>query len=140
MNTPYQKVRITGADYAAWKITDGEWKRDRRVQRLRRERRQKYMTVGLALIAIACMILICIVSYSSIKAHASAGFKYYTGITVESGETLWNIADRYIDYEYYADRDTYIAEIENINHLDADGSLLAGQFLVIPYYSMEYVP
>lgn len=139
MEVPFQKVKIMGTDYASWKITDREWKRDRRAQRLRRERIQKYLAVGLALAVIACMILICTISYSSIKVQANTGFKYYAGITVENGETLWSIADRYIDYEHYADKNTYIAEVENINHLDASETLLTGQFLIMPYYSMEYV-
>lgn len=117
-----------------------EQRRLRRVQRLRRERLQKCLTFGLASTAVFCMILICTVSYGSIRAQANTGFKYYTGVTVESGETLWGIADRYIDYDHYEDKDAYIAEIEKINHLDTDGTLWAGQLLVVPYYSAEYIP
>ena len=115
-------------------------KRRRRVQQLRRERLQKCMTLGLTLAAVLCMILICTISYSSIRVQANTGFKYYTSVTVESGETLWGIADRYIDYDHYEDKDTYIAEIKKINHLDTDSTLRAGQFLVVPYYSAEYIP
>ncbi|MCM1542680.1 MAG: LysM peptidoglycan-binding domain-containing protein [Blautia sp.] len=139
MEARFQNVKITGTDYITWKITDREWKRDRRIQRLRKVRRQRCLTVGLALAVIACIILICAVSYSAIKVRANTGFKYYAGITVESGETLWSIADRYMDYEYYADKDAYMAEIVNINHLEDRETLLTGQFLVVPYYSMEYV-
>lgn len=139
MEAGFQKAKIFGPDYTAWKITDREWRRDGGVRRLRRERRQKCLTVGLVLAVIACMILICAVSYRSIRAQANTGFKYYAGITVESGETLWGIADRYIDYEHYADKDAYIAEVENINHLDAGETLLAGQFLIMPYYAVEYI-
>lgn len=117
-----------------------EQKRRRRVQRLRRERLQKCLAFVLISAAVLCMILVCTVSYGSIRAQANTGFKYYTCVTVEHGETLWRIADRYIDYEHYADKDSYIAEIESINHLDSDSMLQAGQFLVVPYYSAEYIP
>ncbi len=135
----FETAKIMGTDNTAPEITDREWKRSGRVQRLRRERRQKCLTISLALAVIICMILICVISYSSIKVQANTGFKYYTGITVESGETLWSIADRYIDYDYYEDKASYIAEVENINHLNADDPLLTGQFLVVPYYSTEYI-
>lgn len=120
--------------------TQIEQRRRRRVQRLRRERLQKCLAFGLTMAAVLCMILICTVSYGSIRAQANTGFKYYTGVTVESGETLWGIADRYIDYDHYEDKDSYIAEIESINHLDMEDALWAGQFLVVPYYSAEYIP
>jgi len=136
----FENAKIMETGNTAPEITDREWKHSGRIRRLRRVRRQKCLTVGLALAVVICMILICAVSYSSIKVQANTGFKYYTGITVESGETLWSIADRYIDYNYYEDKASYIAEVENINHLDADDILLTGQFLVVPYYSMEYIP
>lgn len=92
------------------------------------------------MLATVGMILICTLSYRSIKTSANSGFKYYTSVTVESGMTLWGLADEYIDYNYYKDRDSYIAEVKNINHLDEKGSLIAGQRLVLPYYSNEYIP
>lgn len=117
-----------------------EQKRRRRVQRLKRERLQKCLIFALTSAAVLCMFLICSVSYSSIRAQANTGFKYYTSVTVESGETLWGISDRYIDYEHYEDKDAYIAEVTGINHLDPNGMLQAGQLLIVPYYSEEYIP
>lgn len=139
MEARFKSVKIMGADNTLREITDRKWRHDRRTRRIRKEYRQKCLTVGLAAAVIICMILICTVSYSAINAQANTGFKYYTGVTVESGETLWSIADRYIDYEHYKDKDAYIAELGNINHLDTDAALLAGQFLIVPYYSAEYV-
>lgn len=120
-------------------MSDRELRSYRRVLRLRRERRRKCMTLGLTLIAVFCMVMICTVSYGSIKSQANSGFKYYTGVTVESGETLWSLADKYIDYDYYKDMNSYIAEVQSINHLDDDEAIQAGQMLVVPYYSAEYV-
>lgn len=130
----------TGRSFRKLQYAQAEQKRRRRVQRRRRERRQKRLALLLTSAAVLCLILICTVSYSSIRAQANTGFKYYTGVTVESGETLWGIADRYIDYGYYKDKEAYIAEIESINHLDAESVLQAGRLLVVPYYSTEYIP
>ncbi len=101
--------------------------------------RQKCLSAGLAIAALICMVTICTISYSSIRTQANTGFKYYTCITVQSGETLWSIADRYIDYGHYESKDTYIKEVENINHLNNRDSLLVGQSLVVPYYSAEFI-
>ncbi len=112
--------------------------RCRRVQSLSRVRLHKCLTWSLTLAVIFCMILVCAVLYGSIRVQANTGYKYYTCITVEEGETFWSIASRYMDPEHYEDVESYIAEVENINHLDAYETLLTGQRLIIPYYSAEY--
>lgn len=117
---------------------DRELRQRRRVQHLRRERMRKCLAGSLTLAVIICMILICTVAYGSIRVQANTGYKYYTCITVEEGETFWSIASQYIDQAHYADVESYIAEVENINHLDACETLLTGQRLIVPYYSAEY--
>ena len=118
-------------------MTDRELRNYRRMLRLEKERRQKLAKVGMTFTAIFAVILICVVS-GSMKTHANNGFKYYTSITVEQGQTLWGIADDYIDYEHYKDKNAYIAEVERINHLNGDEMLLTGRMLIVPYYSAEY--
>ncbi len=91
-----------------------------------------------------CLIAVFAGSYYSIKssAHSSKDdllFKYYTNVTVQQGETLWNIADEYIDYTQYKDKSSYIAEVKSINHLNDDAEIKAGQSLVLPYYSSEFI-
>ncbi|MBO4982118.1 MAG: LysM peptidoglycan-binding domain-containing protein [Lachnospiraceae bacterium] len=110
-------------------------------RRLRRQRkfRRKIATALLTL----CLVTVCAVSYHAVRISANEGeamtFKYYTRITVQSGENLWNIADRYIDYEQYKDKNEYIAEVVHINHLDEDASVRVGQHITVPYYSDEFV-
>lgn len=120
-------------------MSDRELRHYGRVLRLRRERRRKAAAAFLTLLATVCMILICAISYSTIKSNASSGFKYYTQVTVEPGESLWELAEAYIDYDFYKDKGSYIAEVLRINHLDADGRVIAGQSLILPYYSAEFV-
>lgn len=120
-------------------MNDRELRQLGRALRLRKERRRKTVTVFLTLFATVCMIMICAISYGSIRSNASSGFKYYTQVTVEAGENLWDIAEEYIDYDFYKDKNSYIAEVRSINHLDADGRVTAGQSLILPYYSAEFV-
>ena len=63
-------------------------------------------------------------------------YKYFTGITVESGDTLWNICEDHMSYEY-SDIREYVAEVISLNHLPSDGRLKEGQLIIIPYYSYE---
>lgn len=66
--------------------------------------------------------------------------KYYTSIAVENGDTLWQIASEYMEVEYtslkYSSIQEYINEIRSLNHL-IDDKITAGEYLTIPYYSME---
>lgn len=65
-------------------------------------------------------------------------YKYYTSIQIKSGDTLWDIAGRYMTNEY-RDRNEYMKEVRSINHISGD-EIHAGQFLVVPYYSTETIP
>ena len=121
-------------------MTDRELRAYKWRCRRQRELRRKVMTFAATL----CLIFTCIISYHSITTSASTGedelnFKYYTNITVQNGETLWDIADKYIDYDQYDGKNDYIAEVVHINHLDEDATLRAGQHIVVPYYSTEFV-
>lgn len=120
-------------------MSDRELRRYRRTLRLRRARRRKCMTTFCFILATLCIVGFCSVSYGALKSNASSGFKYYTSVTVAAGETLWELADSYVDYDYYKSKNSYIAEVQQINHLDEQGSIAAGQVLILPYYSSEYV-
>lgn len=96
-----------------------------------------------ALFMTICLIALSTVSYHSIRSSAHSGdellFKYYTHIIVQQGETLWNIADEYIDYTQYKDKNAYIKEVQSINHLTDNSDIRTGQSLVVPYYSPEFI-
>ena len=61
--------------------------------------------------------------------------KYYTSITVENGDTLWDIADEYIS-GYDIDKNDYIAEVSALNNLSKD-EIHAGQSIVVAYYTRD---
>lgn len=121
-------------------MTDRELRIYKRTLRRQREIRRKCLMAVMSI----CLILVCAVSYHAIQTTASTGeeelnFKYYTNITVEKGETLWDIADKYIDYEEYDNKMEYIAEVQSINHLNNKDAIRAGQHLIVPYFSNEFV-
>ncbi|MCR5774295.1 MAG: LysM peptidoglycan-binding domain-containing protein [Lachnospiraceae bacterium] len=62
--------------------------------------------------------------------------KYYTSHTVEEGESLSSIAEKYISDEYTS-MDKYISEVVSINRLISAGEIYPGQALIFPYYSVE---
>ena len=121
-----------------YNINEREQKRYARILRLRRERRMKLFRLSAAILAAFCMIVICAASYNVLDTHANDSFKYYTSVTVESGDSLWQIAGDYID-SHYDSRESYIAEVRSINHLADNDSIYAGQILIVPYFSPEYV-
>ncbi len=121
-------------------MSDRELRIYKRRLRKQREFRRKCMIFLMSV----CMIIVCSISYHAIQSSANTGseklnFKYYTSITVESGDTLWDIADKYIDYNEYRDKNEYIKEVRSINHLSYNCDIQYGQILIVPYYSTQFV-
>ncbi len=84
------------------------------------------------------LVLVLSLSYKAILSEANTGdtpeyFKYYTSIEVHYGDSLWSIAEEHLGCKYASATD-YIDEVMQINHLK-DDTLIAGQYLIIPYYS-----
>jgi len=70
-------------------------------------------------------------------ADTEYNYKYYTNITIESGDTLWSIADAHMCEEYDSIEEL-IEEIQTINHLSDDSVIVAGGNLIIPYFTTEF--
>lgn len=125
---------------SVYRMTDRELRAYKRLLRRRKQLQRRIFTM----IATLCMIIFCTVSYHGIRSLASNGtdelkFKYYTQVTVAYGETLWELADSYMDEEEYKDKNAYIAEVRSINHLSEEDGIRSGQTLIVPYYSYEFV-
>ncbi|MCM1119476.1 MAG: hypothetical protein NC543_08970 [bacterium] len=110
-------------------------------KKLRRQRevRRTIILTGMAIV----LALVFALSYHVILSHANSeiedtSYKYFTSIQIEPGETLWELADQYADQEHYASREQYIAEVMAMNHL-ADEAISAGSYLILPYYSPNFV-
>ena len=126
--------------YAAETMTREEFRKARREQVLQEQRthRKKVLLFFLTLIVMFGVG----VGFGTLLAKAekpetdSMYYKYYTIIKVEPGDTLWDLAELYMDDKHYDTRMDYIYEVININHMMTD-RLTAGKKLIIPYYSDE---
>ncbi len=74
----------------------------------------------------------------STEAAADIQYKYYKSVMVESGDTIWNYAEVYADKDYYDSYESYINEVVQINAL-TDDEITSGQYLILPYYSSEFL-
>ncbi|MCI7323334.1 MAG: LysM peptidoglycan-binding domain-containing protein [Lachnospiraceae bacterium] len=100
-------------------------------------RARKHVIVITGVILISFFILL----GSSIRAFASSGYpeeyhKYYTCITLESGDTLWNLADDYM-IDGVMSRQDFMKEVCKLNHISEDTVLRSGDSLAIAYYSTD---
>ncbi|WP_029232147.1 LysM peptidoglycan-binding domain-containing protein [Butyrivibrio sp. VCB2006] len=113
-----------------------------RANRARRQRifkMQLSATIVLVTLVLFTVIFMCSSFYSGAQSDKyQPEFKYYTSITVHSGDTLWSIANDNFAKDHYKDLNSYIMEICKLNKMDTDSVLNAGESLIIPYYSTEY--
>lgn len=115
---------------------NSEYRKQRnKEKRLRHFRRQCFLVL-----LTVFLILFLTVSYHAILSKATSddtvSYKYYTSIEIVYGDSLRSIADRYAGKEYATVED-YVHEVMAINHLQEE-SLIAGQYLIVPYYSTEF--
>ena len=106
------------------------------------EKREAVVSSQKRMVAIIVIILVSlgILLGTGISALASSDkpagcYKYYKSICVEEGDTLWDIAGEYIT-DTDMDRNEYIREICELNHICAD-EIHAGDYIIISYYSDE---
>ena len=119
--------------------TERELRSYRRKIRRQREIRRNILLA----LAVAAVLMIFAFSYHTLTSAASTNtdnisYKYFTSIQVEAGDTLWSIAEEYADEFHYASNKEYINEVKMMNKLGND-EIVSGQYLVIPYYSYEFV-
>ena len=71
----------------------------------------------------------------------STGKKILLGTVLYNGDKTSNFTlnDDYINYDEYKNKKEYIAEVQSINHLAEEDSIRAGQTLIVPYYSYDFV-
>ncbi len=68
----------------------------------------------------------------TVSAREGQYTKYVTCITIEDGDSLWRIAERYIT-DGYADIPSFIEDIRTCNNLYED-EIHAGEKLIVPYF------
>lgn len=111
---------------------------DRLFQNILKINRKKY--VALICIFAVCFLLCLLFSvfiFDGAKAEEKEMLhKYYTVITIEEGDSLWDYATEYGQLGYDG-RTDYIHEVQAINHLQNINKLVIGETIVLPYYSYE---
>ncbi len=120
-------------------IRERDLRNYQRKLRRQKEIRRMFILMGIAVVLVMFFTL----SYHVLLTHANTGledvfYKYYTSVQIEPGDTLWSLADKYADCEHYASQEQYITEVMNMNHLTGE-DICAGNYLIIPYYSTEFV-
>ena len=107
-------------------------------------RRQREMKKNfLILFMTVCLIVTCSISLSGFRSNAKdnstkVSYKYYKSIAVTSHDTLWSIAEEYMDEEHYNSINDYIEEVKSMNSL-ANDTIHYGQYLIVPYYNSDFV-
>lgn len=95
------------------------------------------------MVAISALIFIIVFNLTTFNSDAQSDtyvpeYKYYRSIDIHPGDNLWTIAASMYSADHYDDINDYIEEVCNINNLSDASDLIAGETLVIPYYSTEF--
>lgn len=107
--------------------------------RRRRQLRHHIMMFMITVILIAGFS-VCFFSFKTKAQNETeeVAYKYYKSIIVDSGDTIWDYAEEYAHEDYYDSYESYIKEVIRINAMQ-DDSIQSGQYLIIPYYSYEFI-
>lgn len=102
---------------------------------LRRRRRRESNRIKLfAILLISAVVLLYIINValglSNIKGDVDVSNKGYIAIVVHNEDTLWTIADEYMNDHYY-DHESFIDEVVEINHIRSN-QIYAGEQIMIP--------
>ena len=113
--------------------------RNNKIRRRNIVRRQFVMLMAV----VSVLIFIIMFNLSTFNSDAQSDtytpeYKYYKSITVNYGDSLWTIAGDMYSSEHYNDMNDYIDEVCNINNLADASELIAGDSLIVPYYSTEF--
>lgn len=116
---------------------------ERRIRNNRIRRRQELQRKFLMLIMTVCLVITFSIGINGFLSNAKNNesrtfYKYYTSITVTNEDTLWSIAEKYMDAEHYNSVNDYIQEVKAMNHLKND-IINYGEHLIVPYYMDAYI-
>lgn len=103
-----------------------------------RIRRQREMRRHLQMFLVTvCLIAICSFTLNAFRSNAKndveVSDKYYKSISISKHDTLWSIAEQYMDDAHYDSIQDYIAEVRQMNSIKGD-AIRYGEYLIVPYY------
>lgn len=112
--------------------------RNNRIRRQRQLRRNITMCLLTFLLVISLSVIFFSFRTSAQSSDEKIMYKYYKSIMVNKGDSLWKYAETYGDKQYYSTPGDYIKEVMAMNFLE-DENITSGQYLILPYYSHEFV-
>ncbi|MCM1123119.1 MAG: LysM peptidoglycan-binding domain-containing protein [Eubacterium sp.] len=115
---------------------------ERRILKNRIRRQQEMKKNFLIFLMTLCLVVLGSVSLSGFRSTAKsdsieASYKYYKSITVANDDTLWSIAEKYMDEDHYESIYDYINEVKSMNSM-TDDVIHYGEHLIVPYYDTEF--
>ncbi len=134
-----QSIRKTSVSYEGIYQDRSERRiRRNRERRVRQLRRKMFLFIAAVLLG-GILALIGNVIFSRAKDNnETVTYKYYQSYQINAGDTLTSIAQTYADEEI-SSVSSYIKEVKQMNHLSDEDLLQAGDYLIIPYYSIEFI-
>ena len=107
----------------------------RMIRRRRMMRRRIAMAMAVTIFTLIVVLVCMKFTAKNTVAENTSRFtkKYYRSYMIESGDTLWTIADRECGTMWKSNWD-YIDEVMRINGLHSD-RIHAGNYLTLPYYT-----
>lgn len=115
----------------------------RRLQNhFRREQEVKRQICALITTIFLVLLLVFLLGGFLSRAEEGTGshtevYKYFSSHEVQKGDNLNSIAASHMG-EHYDSAEAYIKEVKHINGLEND-KIHTGQYIIIPYYSTEFV-
>ena len=134
-----QSIRKTSVSYEGIYQDRSERRiRRNRERRVRQLRRKMFLFIAAVLLG-GILALIGNVIFSRAKDNnETVTYKYYQSYQINAGDTLTSIAQTYADEEI-SSVSSYIKEVKQMNHLSDEDLLQAGDYLILPYYSIEFI-
>ena len=89
------------------------------------------------IVSIAALVIIGSFMVSSRVTAAGAAKepaeKFYTSVRINSGDTLWSVAEQYCDTDRVTIRD-YIDDLKEMNGIVNDRALRVGEYIAVYYF------
>ena len=98
--------------------------------------RSREVLYTILLLFVGILIILVLTGFSVSSSSSVRGYKYYTAVTVQYGDTLWDLAAAHMT-DTYPSVKSYIREVKRINSMKSD-TIYYGQKLILPYYSTEF--
>ena len=100
---------------------------------------KKMMILAAAFLAAVCLSIFA--GRGLVSAHGNSkedpvDYTYYTSIEVQEGDTLWSIAEEYMD-DNFESVESYVKHLEEINQLDSS-VIHEGRYLTVSYTDQEF--